>query len=576
MNNRVAFWKNPFITVMPVVFLLFFVWQQYSVIAATPRLANAVTNILPNAGLDDLDAQGVPIGWQVSAAESSTASTRKAKDNAVAITFTNANQVTRGNTTLTSPLATVKPGERYYYKTIYKANLPFDLILRTNNTDGSYDQFIVGRFKQAEDWEAASHVFVAGQGAESVQFIYSVTGRGELQIDRTYLEPNPSDLFQQPRGELGNNLVSNPQLSSNDGVVPADWSSFSYGNNQATFAYVTNDGASYLRSQSSSFKDGEAKWQYTPVAVSPHQMYQFTSIYRSDVPIDVIAEYTLSGGERRFETIRQLLPVKNWTAFKQEFEIPQNADSVVVTLVLRNNGYLDTRGNGLYNLTQSGPLVWDRPRLSMTFDDGWLSAFNNGASLLNRYGYEGTFYLNPSVIDTANFMTSAQVQALVDDGHEVASHGYKHLNFTTLDRSEIDHQLGYAAQYFSQVHGQSSTNFAAPFGGVDAQLAFYAHRYYTSLRGTDAGVNTKQNFDLYNIRVLYMGHSVTPARLADEIADAKASNGWLVLVYHRIEPTSGVETIVTPTQLQQQLDSIKRSGIVVEPVSTALQEIDSQ
>jgi peptidoglycan/xylan/chitin deacetylase (PgdA/CDA1 family) len=165
---------------------------------------------------------------------------------------------------------------------------------------------------------------------------------------------------------------------------------------------------------------------------------------------------------------------------------------------------------------------------------------------------------------------------LVDDGHEVASHGYKHLNLTTLDRSEIDHQLGYAAQYFSQVHGQSSIDFAAPFGGNDPQVTFYARKYYKSLRGTDAGINTRQNFNPYNLRVLYMGHSVTQARLADEVADTKASNGWLVLVYHRIEPTANSETIVTPTQLLQQLDTIKRSGIIVEPVSTALQEIDDQ
>jgi peptidoglycan/xylan/chitin deacetylase (PgdA/CDA1 family) len=576
MSKVAVLWKNPFVTVLPIIVLLLVVWQQYSVIATSPRLANAATNILPNAGLEELDGKGFPIGWQVSKTSSSTSSTREGYESSVAIALTDTNPITRGNTTLTSPLATVTPGERYYYKTLYKSDVPFDLILRTNYTDGSSKQFIVGRFDQADDWEAASHVFTAEQNAQNVQFVYSVAGKGELQIDRTYLEPNPSDIYQPSPPMLGKNHIPNAGLTSSDGTMPDSWTIFSYGNNQAGFRYVTDGGTPYLHSQLDSFKDGEAKWQYEPVPVSAHQRYQFGATYRSDVPVDVVAEYTIGSAERRFETIRQLLPAKGCTQFEQQFEIPEAADSVVVTLVLRTNGYADMRGSELYNLTTAGPLLWDRARLSLTFDDGWLSAFNNGASLLNKYGYEGTFYLNPSTIDTANFMSSAQVQDLRDNGHQIASHGYQHYNFTTLDRSVIDYQLHFATQYFNQVHGLQSIDFAAPFGGNDAQLAFYAHKYYTSLRGTDSGINTRQNFNPYNIHVLYMGRSVTASRLVDEIADAQASHGWLVLVYHRIEPTSDAETIVTPTQLQQQLDVIKKSGVVVEPVTTALQEIEGQ
>lgn len=576
MSKIATFWRNPFVTVVPVILLLFFVWQQYTIIAASPALASAATNILPNAGLEELDAQGFPIGWQVSKTKSSTSSTREGYQSSVAIALTNNDASTRGNTTLTSPLATVKPGERYFYKTLYKSNLPFALILRTNYEDGTYKQSIVGRFDQAENWEAGSSVFTADKNAQSVQFVYSVAGKGELQIDRTYLEPNPQDIYEQAQPPSGPNLLSNENLSSSDGVAADGWSSFSYGDNQASFAYVASNGSPYLHSQIDMYKNGEAKWQYEPVTVSAHQRYKFVATYRSDVPVEVVAEYTLGSTNRKFETIRQLLPAKDWTQFDQSLEVPESADSVMVTLVLKGAGYVDMRDAGLYNQTLSGPLVWDRPRLSLTFDDGWLSSFTNGAALLNKYGYEGTFYLNPSTIDTTNFVSSAQVQDLRDNGHEIASHGYKHLNYTTLDRSVIDYQLSYAARYFNQVHGLTSIGFAAPFGGNDAQLAYYAHKYYTSLRGTDPGVNTRQNFNPYNIRVLYMGHSVTRERLLNEIAATKANNGWLVLVYHRIEPSSNAEVIVTSTQLEGQLDAIKSSGVLVEPVATALQEIENQ
>ena len=563
-------------TVAPVVLLLLFVWQQYSVIAASPALASAATNILPNAGLEELDARGFPIGWQVSKTSSSNSSTREGYRSPTAIALTNDNAIVRGNTTLTSPLATVTPGERYFYKTLYKSNLPFVLILRTNYTDDSYKQVIVGRFDQAEDWEAGSNVFTADQNAQSVQFIYSVAGKGELQIDRTYLEPNPQDIYEQPKLPTGPNILPNQNLESSDGIVADDWSSFSYGDNRPSFTHELNDDQHYLHTQLDAYINGEAKWQYAPVAVSAHQQYKFNATYRSNVPVDVVAEYTTGSTGRKFETLQQLLPAKDWTQFDQEFEVPESADSVMVTLVLKSDGYVDMRSPSLNNQTLSGPLMWDRPRVSLAFDDGWLSSFANGAALLNKYGYEGTFYLNPSTIDTTSFVSSAQVQNLRDNGHQIASHGYKHLNYTTLDRSVTDHQLKYAAQYFNQVHGLTSIDFAAPYGGNDAQLAYYAHKYYTSLRGTDPGVNTRQNFNPYNIKVLYMGHSITRDHLSDEIAKVKASNGWLVLVYHRIEPSGNSEIVVTSTQLEQHLDAIKNSGVLVEPVAAALQEIENQ
>jgi peptidoglycan/xylan/chitin deacetylase (PgdA/CDA1 family) len=249
---------------------------------------------------------------------------------------------------------------------------------------------------------------------------------------------------------------------------------------------------------------------------------------------------------------------------------------MLVTFVQRKNGTITTNDFWIYNITKSGVLKCDKPRLSFTFDDGWESAYTNGAALLNRYGYEGTFYLNPSTIDTANFMTSDQVAELVKNGHEIASHGYEHLNFTTLKRDDINYQFEHASNYFKEVHNMQRVSFAAPFGGNDPQTTFYARKYYASLRGTIDGVNTKQNLDPYNLRVLYVGGSVSQERLSAAIADAKSKNGWLILIYHRVETPAKGETILTPTQFQQQLDTIKNSDITVEPVADVLKVVADQ
>lgn len=575
MSKIARIFKNPLVIVTPLVILSLLLWQQYSSTSASQQLSNAETNILPNAGLDELDEHGFPVGWQLSRADSTvTTATLKGYDSPTALVLTNPSEGMSDNTTLTSPAATVHGGETYYYKSFYKSNVPFDLLLRTNNKDGSHEQMIVGRFDRNTEWETVSHVFTPKEAAQSVQFIYSVASKGNLQIDSAYLEPSPSDVYIKPQPTLGTNLIPNTSLSSSNTVTPDGWSPFTFGDNSAASAYVTAEGSAYMQSRIADYKSGEAKWQYDPVGVKAGHAFQFDVTYRSDVPVNVVAEYTLETGKRQFETVKDLLPTKDWTIYKGTFEAPAGATSVLATVVLQKKGTVDTKEYRLYDITKPGDATWSKPYLSFTFDDGWESAFTNSAPLLDRYGYEGTFYLNPSTIDTANFMTSKQVAELASNGHQLASHGYEHANFTTLERSAIDYQFGHAYQYFKQVHGLQTVDFAVPFGGNDTQTTFYARKYYRSLRGTDGGVNTKQNIDAYNLRVLYMGHDTPLATLSDAINDTKDKKGWLILVYHHVKPTGKSETIINPVQFQQQLDTVKSSGITVQPVAATLQDVD--
>jgi peptidoglycan/xylan/chitin deacetylase (PgdA/CDA1 family) len=575
MNKLSLFLKNPIVLVVPIVCGLLLLWQQYT--SAQPQISAPQSNILPNASLDEVDGHGFPIGWQLSQSSPAvTAESSKGYSSPTSLVLTNTSDTVNGNTTLTSPIATVKSGETYLYKAFYRSDTPFDLLLRKNYTDGSHDQMIVGRFDPNTEWETASYVFTSQNNVQSVQFIYSFSAKGKLQIDNTYLEPNPSDVYVAPQPNLTTNLTPNSELTSGDGETVDGWSKYSHGDNQATLQYMVNSDKPFLRSQVTAYKSGEAKWQYDPIEAKGGQAYQFNVTYQSDTPASVVAEYTLQSDKRQFEIVKDLLPAKDWTKYSGNLEVPAGAKNVMVTVVQQGNGTVDTRDYGLYNITKPGELTWNKPRLSFTFDDGWESAYTAGSALLNLYGYEGTFYLNPSTIDTKNFMTSAQVTELVQNGHEIASHGYEHLDFTTLDRAGMKYQFEHAYDYFKEVHNLKQVNFSVPFGGNDAQTMFYARKYYTSLRGTGAGVNTRQNLDPYNLKVLYVGSSVSNDKLNAAIADAKSKNGWLILVYHRIDTAAKGETVINPAQFQQQLDSVKASDITVEPVAAALQEIGSQ
>jgi peptidoglycan/xylan/chitin deacetylase (PgdA/CDA1 family) len=575
MSKILRLLRNPLVMIVPVIILLIFVWHQYT--GAQSQISASQANILPNGGLDELDSHGFPAGWQLSPASSGvTATTLAGYDSPKLLVITNSSDTPGANTSLTSPLVSVGAGQQYLYKGFYKSTVPFNLILRENRRDGTQKLTIVGEYNSNRQWATDSYLFKPDNTVQTVQFVYSFAAKGELQIDNNYLEADPDHVYQSTQPSLTTNLIPNPSLSSSDAAAPDGWSSFTSGDHQTDASYITDDGAPYLRTQVSNYKNGEAKWQYAPIAVSGDQAFVFQVSYRSDAPVDVIAEYMLSSGQRQFETIATLLPAKDWTTYSGTFEAPGDATSVLASTVLHGNGTTTTKDYAVYNVTKPGASTWHRPMVSITFDDGWQSAYVNGVPALDEYGFKATFYLNPAAIDTSVFMSSDEVSALEKDGHELASHGYEHLDFTTLNKSSIDYQLGHAYQYFKQVHNQQTVNFATPFGGTDSQVTSYARQYYSSLRTTQSGLNTRQNFDPYHLLVLYIGKDTTPAKLTSALAEAKANNGWLILVYHRIDTTTLGDPVISPTQFQQQLDILKKSNLTVLPVAGALGEIDRQ
>lgn len=575
MNKISRVLKNPLLIVLPVIALLLFAWQQYT--GAESQINVSHSNILPNGGLDTLNDRGLPVGWEFTPASSAvTATSIAGYESPKLLVLTNSGSTSSGSTTLVSPLVAVESGTAYLYKGFYKSTVPFDLILQSNYADGTKKLSIIKQYTSDKQWATVSHAFTPNQKVQSVQFIYSFSAKGELQIDNNYLEANPANIHTPAKPSEGKNII--PAIEHSDDIpsLPDSWTSFATGSNNITSSHVVDGSITYLRSKVSDYKDGEAKWQYPEISTHGNQMFSFSVSYRSDAPSDVIAEYVLASGERQFYTLATLLPAKDWTTYTGTFEVPSNAKSVIVTPTLHQNGVLDTREYTLYDISKPGAKAWKRPLVSITFDDGWESAYNNGVPLLDQFGYKATFYLNPAAIDTTSFMDSDQVMALAKNDHELASHGYEHLNFTTLDTQSIDYQLRYASEYFKQVHKRHNIQFSVPFGGTDSQVTYYARNYYSSLRGTESGINTRQNFDPYNLQILYVGNSTTLSNLADALAEVKASNGWLILVYHRVDTNTEGEPVISPAQLHQQLDTLKKSALTVKTVSEAMQEINEQ
>lgn len=567
---------NPLVIIAPLMCLIGLLYYHYG--SNLSAITAPVYNILPNNNFATQDADGFPIGWQLSPRTSGvTYATSDEKAGAKSLRIKNIDTNRQGSVTITSPEARLKDGRIYHYKSLYRSSIPFDLIAQETYDDGSITRTIIQRHPATSEWSTASAALAINPELRSVRFIYNLSGKGDIQLSDTYLRIDPGDVRLTIDPTIQDDRSSGVFLAKSDADSANDWGTFSSGDNLATFGkHPQASGSPYLRTEITAYKNGEAKWHHTPIATSAGNTAHIRLTYRGDQTSDVIAEYVLENNKRQFVTLSKLLPATDWTTYRTSFTAPPDATSVTVSVVLRGNGVIDMKDYILNQAPRNGTPEWKRPMLSYTFDDGWESVYQNGIKYLNQTGAKATFYVNPSSIDTPGFMTTGQVAELYNQGHELASHGYEHRNLATLASSAIDYQLKYANDYFRQVFGRQSINFAAPYGSVDPQLSFYAQKYYASARSTQDGINTKQDFDPYNLRVLYIGNDLPIERLSEAITRTQASNGWLILVYHRIDKNSTGDSSITPTQFKSQLDTIRASNIPVMTVKSALEEIKQQ
>jgi peptidoglycan/xylan/chitin deacetylase (PgdA/CDA1 family) len=432
-----------------------------------------------------------------------------------------------------------------------------------------------------DPWSTASVAFQSRQDITAVQFVYRLAAAGTLQLDDTYLESKPAGVYVPPALRDTNTLIPNAALNQGLTNTPTGWNSYHTGKNRASFAYVHSP-ESYVSAALSNYKNGEAKWQYAPRSIHAGQAFTFGVSYRSTAPAKLIVEYVLANGKHMFDTLATLSPAAAWTRYQAPFEAPERARTMFVSVVLQANGRLDTDNYALRDSSRAGPPQFLKPLVSITFDDGWKSINQNALPILDKYGYRGTFYLNPSTLDTTNFISRTQATDLAKNSEEIGSHGLVHVDMTAINAAQLDYQLRTANDTIHKYFNADKLDFAAPYGKSDAEVQYYARQYYQSLRTTDSGINTRQNFDPHNLKVLYIGSTTTDQELRDALANASAYHGWLILVYHRVQATAGKmtaageDTVVTPQAFNHQMQLVQQSNIQVKTVRDALQTLKSQ
>ena len=158
--------------------------------------------------------------------------------------------------------------------------------------------------------------------------------------------------------------------------------------------------------------------------------------------------------------------------------------------------------------------------ISISFDDQYVEEWYALRNLLNRYDAKVTFF-----ITYADSLTEAEKQmlhTLQQDGHEIASHGTRHVNAEYFIkehsyRKYLDEEIILNSQFLEEA-GFTPTAFAYPFGAKYWFTDYLLLKHFKMLRGV-APPNKKEGLAASDAAFYKHDNSRTPAAANIDVRD---------------------------------------------------------
>ena len=122
-----------------------------------------------------------------------------------------------------------------------------------------------------------------------------------------------------------------------------------------------------------------------------------------------------------------------------------------------------------------------KPKLVLTFDDGFEECFTIIIPILKKYNIKATFFINPASINSnfdnlefinnnlkvnlnKKFMSWDNLKHISDNGHIIGSHTFSHLILNNLSKEILEKELVYSKKIIEEKLNINCKYFAYPFG----------------------------------------------------------------------------------------------------------------
>jgi len=182
------------------------------------------------------------------------------------------------------------------------------------------------------------------------------------------------------------------------------------------------------------------------------------------------------------------------------------------------------------------------PIVSFTFDDFPRTALTVGGRILKSYGIRGTYYAAIGLMNKSNELGEQfrreDLDTLLGDGHELASHTFSHVSCRSVSCSKFRREVEKGRRAIEELTGRSdSGNFAFPFGEITLNGKRTVGPDVASSRGIWNGLNGPEvDLNLLLANSLY-GDRDECAQVQELILDNERRRSWLIFYSHDVHHT---------------------------------------
>ena len=545
--------------VMPVLaILLILVWVKAIAPAESlpyDKVSAKQGNLLENSSFEQWQ-NGLPEGWSVTTPANSVAEYSVTKISGQidgSGLFVSIPSLQRGVVEVGSPIITASPNSAYFFKSFYKTDTSISIFAKYYYQNGSNSYKLLKELPDYDyDLSSMSTVIQSEPSVKAFQIMIMVNASGYLEMDSAYIIQKKDPINPVAA------IVNNDSLID-WGIKPANYP-------KPDFSFAPQPRPVIIKPIEVNSKNWRSSW----IPAQPYELYNFSFDYDATNNIGVWVDYQKNDGSFFSWKISDIPPCPHKSNSSLEVEIPKDVVYYQISFQMLESGSLKI-SEAMSSLKESAK-SFQSPIVSVTFDDGWLSAKENGAQILGRMGdMKATYYINPGTLNTTEIMTDSDIQDLRRAGHQIGSHTYSHIDITSYSLDFIRRDMQKANNYFYKL-GIDKIDFASPYGKYDNNVLDITMQSNASNRGTEKGINTKNNIDRSMLKALFIRKDISDAELKEYLSRTKETNGWLILIYHKIE-ASDSEFDIDRETFQRHMQIVKDSNIKVKTVRSALESI---
>lgn len=218
-------------------------------------------------------------------------------------------------------------------------------------------------------------------------------------------------------------------------------------------------------------------------------------------------------------------------------------------------------------------LAFERPVLSITFDDFPASAAEAGARVLERHGARGTYYTSSGMAGIAGpcgmGYTQADIARLVASGHEIGCHTSTHADCAQQDIFATLEDLARNRDALLHMGAPAPRTHAYPYGETKSAMKDNMPPRFTSARGILPGLNVG-TADLAQLRAYPLFGASGIQRVLNALKLGAKRNAWIIGFTHDISDTPS-DWGTSASDLDLILREARKLGYEVLPVTAALE-----